>query len=201
MAPPAGHRIWRGSWWPVYSPTATAFYLNCHSSFHILEEKQRSLSGQTSALDFCKSPSGALSSPPVLLDVGNDTDNLPAVQEEVPPVRSSLVFFKSFKIISIFLVSQNRLSGTTLLTWTLLLWRFEAYCSVHRNSLLIKIQPDATVCRYFFTAMSLYMFRVSQHPSSGVLKTVTAASGTGHNIGTATSLLHGQSRPGHIVGK
>ena len=26
-------------------------------------------------------------------------------------------------------------------------------------------------------------FRVSQHPSSGVLKTVTAASGTGHNIG------------------
>ena len=35
---------------------------------------------------------------------------------------------------------------------------------------------------------SLYMYRVSQHPSSGVLKTVTAASGTGHNIGTATSL-------------
>ena len=52
-----------------------------------------------------------------------------------------------------------------------------------------KIQPDATVCRYLFTAKSLYMFQVSQHPSSGVLKTVTAASGTGHNIGTATSLL------------
>jgi len=52
----------------------------------------------------------------------------------------------------------------------------------------IKIQVDATVCRYLFTAKSLYMFRVSQHPSSGVLKTVTAASGTGHNIGTATSL-------------
>jgi len=32
------------------------------------------------------------------------------------------------------------------------------------------------------------MFRVSQHPSSGVLKTVTATSGTGHNAGTATSL-------------
>ena len=54
--------------------------------------------------------------------------------------------------------------------------------------MLIKIQPDATVCRYLFTAESLYMFRVSQHPSSGVLKTVTAASGTGHNIGTASSL-------------
>jgi len=57
--------------------------------------------------------------------------------------------------------------------------------------MLIKIQPDATVCRYLFTAKSLYMFRVSQHPSSGVLKTVTAISGTGHNTGTATSLQHG----------
>jgi len=54
--------------------------------------------------------------------------------------------------------------------------------------MLIKIQPDATVCIYLFTAELLYMFRVSQHPSSGVLKTVTAASGTGHNTGTATSL-------------
>jgi len=32
------------------------------------------------------------------------------------------------------------------------------------------------------------MFRVSQHPSSGVLKTVPAASGTGHTTGTATPL-------------
>jgi len=54
--------------------------------------------------------------------------------------------------------------------------------------MLIKIQPDATVCRYLFAAESLYMFRVSQHPSSGILKIVTAASGAGHNIGTATSL-------------
>ena len=37
----------------------------------------------------------------------------------------------------------------------------------------------------------LYMFRVLQHPSSGVLKPVTAASGTGHNTGTATSLQRG----------
>ena len=35
------------------------------------------------------------------------------------------------------------------------------------------------------------MFRVSQHPSSEVLKTVTATSGTGHNTGTATSLQRG----------
>ena len=31
----------------------------------------------------------------------------------------------------------------------------------------IKIQPDATVCRYLFTAKSLYMFRVSQHHVGG----------------------------------
>jgi len=57
--------------------------------------------------------------------------------------------------------------------------------------MLIKIQLDATACRYLFTATSLYVLRVSQHPSSGVLKTVTAASGTGHNTDTATSLQCG----------
>jgi len=56
--------------------------------------------------------------------------------------------------------------------------------------MLIKIQPDTTVRRYLFTAKSLYMFGVSQHPSSGVLKTVTAASGAD----TATSLLRGLQR-------
>jgi len=61
--------------------------------------------------------------------------------------------------------------------------------------MLIKIQQDSTVCRYLFTAKSLYMFRVSQHPSSGVLKTVTASSGTGHNTGTVTSLQHGMIGP------
>jgi len=48
--------------------------------------------------------------------------------------------------------------------------------------MLIKIQPDATVCGYLFTAKSLYMFQVSQHPSSGALKTVTTVSGTGHTV-------------------
>ena len=62
--------------------------------------------------------------------------------------------------------------------------------------MLIKIQLDATVCRYLFTAKLLYMFRVSQHPSSGVLKSEAAACGTGHNNGTATSLQRGRS--GHV---
>ena len=61
--------------------------------------------------------------------------------------------------------------------------------------MLIKIQPDSTVRRYLFTAKSLYMFRVSQHPSSGVLKTLTAASGTGHNTYAATSLQRGTIGP------
>ena len=60
---------------------------------------------------------------------------------------------------------------------------------MHHNSILIKIQLDATErSLIYFTAKSLYMFRVSQHPSSGVIKTVTVASGKGHNIGAATSL-------------
>jgi len=45
-------------------------------------------------------------------------------------------------------------------------------------------------------------FGCPPHPSSGALKTVTADSGTGHNIGTATSLQRGQvgTRPGHVGG-
>jgi len=65
--------------------------------------------------------------------------------------------------------------------------------------MLIKIQLDTRVCRHLFTAKSLYIFRVSQHPSSAVLKTATAASGTGHNTGTATSLQ--RDRSGHVGGK
>ena len=57
-----------------------------------------------------------------------------------------------------------------------------------------KVQLDAAVCRNLFTAKSLYMFRVSQHPSSGALKIVTATSGIGHNTGTATSFQRGLIR-------
>jgi len=44
----------------------------------------------------------------------------------------------------------------------------------------------------FILLQNHYMFRVSEHPSSGVLKTVSAAFGTGQNIGTATSLQRDQ---------
>jgi hypothetical protein len=73
--------------------------------------------------------------------------------------------------------------------------RMESLSETQIIVMLIKIQPDATVRRYLFTAKSHYMFRVSQHPSSGVLKTVTTASGTGHNTGTVTTLHQHNSEP------
>jgi len=44
--------------------------------------------------------------------------------------------------------------------------------------------------------MQQYADMVSQHPSSGVLKTVPAASGTGHTTCTATPLQCGLIRTG-----
>ena len=67
-------------------------------------------------------------------------------------------------------------------------WQLDALHYKDHVTMLIKIQLDATVCTYLFTAKLLYMFQVSQHPSPGVLKTVTAASSTGHNTGAAASL-------------
>jgi len=64
--------------------------------------------------------------------------------------------------------------------------------------IVIKCEKNPTRCnsmQIFIYCILLYMFRVSQRPSSGVLKTVTAASGTGHNTGTATSLQRGPIRP------
>ena len=43
------------------------------------------------------------------------------------------------------------------------------------------------------------MFRASQRPSSGALKTVTATSGIGHNTGTATSFQRGLIRTGQTT--
>ena len=74
--------------------------------------------------------------------------------------------------------------------WILNSWFRASWFNVNK-----KVQLDATVCRHLFTAKSLYMFRASQHPSSGVLKTVSATSGIGHDTGTATSFWHGLIRP------
>ena len=61
---------------------------------------------------------------------------------------------------------------------------------------MVQLLPSNVVgSELLFTAKSLYMFRVSQHPSSGTLKTVTTTSGIGHNTGTATSFQRGLFRP------
>ena len=71
-----------------------------------------------------------------------------------------------------------------------------------------KNPTDATVCRYLFIAKLLYMFRVSQHLSSGVLKSGPAASGAGHTTRTATPLQRGligtglcECRSDHVGGE
>ena len=52
----------------------------------------------------------------------------------------------------------------------------------------MKIQLDATVrSLIYFTAKSLYVFRVSTAPIMRSIKNFTAAYVTGHNIGTATA--------------
>jgi hypothetical protein len=66
--------------------------------------------------------------------------------------------------------------------------------SIYIFSVNKKIQLDATVRRYVFTAKSLYMFRASLRPSSVVLKTVTTTSGIGHDIGAAAAFQRGLIR-------
>jgi hypothetical protein len=58
--------------------------LACYEN--ILKEKKKSLSRQTSMLDFYKSPSGTCASPSVLLVIGGDgPDDLSQVKKNVPP--------------------------------------------------------------------------------------------------------------------
>ena len=55
----------------------------------------------------------------------------------------------------------------------------------------IKIQQMQHYADIYLLQSYSNTFRVSQHPSSGVLKTVPAASGTGHTTCTATPLQRG----------
>ena len=79
---------------------------------------------------------------------------------------------------------------TTCFVWILNSWFRASWFIVNK-----KVQLNATVCRHLFTAGSLYMFRASQHPSSGALNTVSPTSGIGHDTGTATSFQRGLIRP------
>jgi len=61
-----------------------------------------------------------------------------------------------------------------------------------------EIQQDATVCRYLFTANYSTCFGRSSRPSSGVHKTVVAASGTDHTIWGESFFKRDQIRSGHV---
>ena len=61
---------------------------------------------------------------------------------------------------------------------------FYVHGSVHRKSILINVQRDATICSLYFILQqyrSTY-FGCRPHPSSGVHKTVVTATGISHMI-------------------
>jgi len=71
------------------------------------------------------------------------------------------------------------------------MFAFYVFGSLHRWSILIIVQRDATQSILFIILqVHSTCFRCQPHPSSGVHKTVTTASGTGH-----TSLQRGQAWP------
>jgi len=71
---------------------------------------------------------------------------------------------------------------------------FCVYGSVHRWSILIIVQRDATQSSLFIILqVHSTCFGCQPHPSSGVHKTVNTASGTGHIFRVATSFPRGQA--------
>ena len=72
---------------------------------------------------------------------------------------------------------------------------FYVYGYVHRWSVLIVVQRDATKSGLFIILqVHCTCFGCQLHPSAGVHKSVTTASGTGHNFCAATSLQRGQAQ-------
>ena len=81
----------------------------------------------------------------------------------------------------------NSLTGLQL-RWDTVLLQFYVYGSVHRRSILITVQWDATQSSLFIILqVHSTCFCCQPHPSS-VHKTVTTASGIGHIFCAATSL-------------
>ena len=73
---------------------------------------------------------------------------------------------------------------------------FCVYGSVLRCSVLIIVQRNATQSSlYIILQAQSTCFGCQLHPSSGVHKTVTTASGTGHISYAANSLQRGQAWP------
>ena len=86
------------------------------------------------------------------------------------------IFFHTISLKAQFLEKKN-IGYKFDIRWIQIVFRFTL------QFLVEEIQQNVTVCRYLFTAKVLYMFRVFiTQSSSGVHKTVVAASGTDHTI-------------------
>ena len=72
---------------------------------------------------------------------------------------------------------------------------FYIHGSTHRNSILIRSNKMQHYAGIYLLQNHSTCFRCPLHPSSGVRKTVTAASGTGHSICATTFLQCGLIRP------
>jgi len=90
--------------------------------------------------------------------------------EKTPPPRPPVnpLQYKTRWLEPDFIV---RVTGTNLLT------RFYFCVPVHRSVGQINHQRDATLCRFYFSRLTLHVSGVKR-PSSGVLKTGTVATGT-----------------------
>ena len=96
-------------------------------------------------------------------------------------------------------VGENTCHKLHFITWINLAGASTAQyiCQVH---ILIIVERDATQSSLFIILqVHSTCFGCQPHPSSGVNKTVTTASGTGHILCAATSLQRGQV--GHVGGR
>ena len=66
--------------------------------------------------------------------------------------------------------------------WTLHSYKFYIHGSVHRDSILIRSNKMQQYVGIYLLQNHSRWFGCPSHPTSGVHKTVTAASGTGHSI-------------------
>ena len=74
------------------------------------------------------------------------------------------------------------LERNMLVSNTIKFAEFYIHGSVHRNSILIKSNKLQQFAAIYLLQNHSSCFGCPSHPSSGVHKTVTAASGTGHSI-------------------
>jgi len=72
---------------------------------------------------------------------------------------------------------------------------FHIHGSVHRNSILIRSNKMQQYAGIYLRQNHSTCFGCPSHPSLGVHKSVTAASGTGHSIWATTFLRRGLIRP------